>query len=366
MALLGRTLLNVLKVNPGFNAGGVLTLQVSLPTANYSSDERLVSFYLSLKSALDDRFGPGAVSIVDELPLTGDRGRGLVSVRPADARQEVVIRTASPDYFDVMRIPVIDGRSFESGDNSGVLPRVVVSQSAARSLFGAASPVGHQLWLTATAQAAEVVGVVGDVKHRALDETLLPTVYLAAWQAPSPSSIVVVRSPRPEADVVAAVREEGARLDGSVPVYRVRPMEDVVSASPGVPERRLLSAAFTSFALIAVVLSAIGLFGVAAHDVASRRTEFALRIALGADSTRILVGALSRGALMVGAGLALGGLLSIWATRALNTIVRPTGPGEVFSASVAAAVLVVTGAAAILPAARRAARTDALMVLRGE
>jgi ABC-type antimicrobial peptide transport system permease subunit len=143
-------------------------------------------------------------------------------------------------------------------------------------------------------------------------------------------------------------------------------MQDIVVASPGVPERRLLTAAFTSFALMAVVLSAIGLFGVAAHDVASRRTEFALRIALGADSMQILTGALRQGALMVGSGLALGGLLSIWATRALSTTGIATRQGDFASASVAAVVLMVTGAAAMLLPARRALRTDCLIVLRGE
>ena len=117
---------------------------------------------------------------------------------------------------------------------------------------------------------------------------LLPTVYLSAWQSPSRSSIVVVRSARPDADVIAAVREEVARLDRDLPVYRMRSMQDVVAASPGVPARRVLTATFMGFALLAVVLGGIGLFGVVAHDVACRRAELALRIALGADPMRIL------------------------------------------------------------------------------
>ena len=101
---------------------------------------------------------------------------------------------------------------------------------------------------------AEIIGVAGDVKHRALDEAFLPTVYLSAWQSPSRSNILVVRSPRPDADVVAAVREEVARLDRDLPVYRVRSMPDVVAASPGVPARRVLTATFMGFALLAIVL----------------------------------------------------------------------------------------------------------------
>jgi ABC-type antimicrobial peptide transport system permease subunit len=213
---------------------------------------------------------------------------------------------------------------------------------------------------------AEVIGVVGDVKHRALDEELMPTVYVSAWQSPSRSSILVVRSPRPDVEVIAAVREEVARLDRDLPVYRVRSMPDVVAASPGVPERRVLTATFMGFALLAVVLGGIGLFGVVAHDVASRRVELAVRIALGADPRRILMRTLGQGAWMVGAGLAVGGVLSIWAARALSSVVFAAGRFDPLNVAVAAAVLVGVGVGAVLPAARRAARTDPLIALRSE
>jgi putative ABC transport system permease protein len=139
-----------------------------------------------------------------------------------------------------------------------------------------------------------------------------------------------------------------------------------VAASPGVPARRVLTATFMGFALLAVVLGGIGLYGVAAHDVACRRAELALRIALGADPRRLLSATLGRGALMVGWGLVVGSLLSIWATRALRAVIVATDRLDVLSIGAAAAVLIVAGIAAVLPAARRAARTDPLMVLRAE
>ena len=213
---------------------------------------------------------------------------------------------------------------------------------------------------------AEVVGMVGDVKHRALDEAFLETVYLSSWQAPSHNVILVVRGRRPDADVVAAVREEVARLDRDVPVHGARTLQDVVAMSPGVPTRRVLTAAFMGFALLATVLAGIGLFGVVAHDVASRRPELALRLALGADPMRILVRTLGQGALMVGAGLVVGGVLSIWAARALSSVAFATGRFDLLNVAVAAAVLMVVGAVAVLPAARRAASTDPLSALRGD
>jgi ABC-type antimicrobial peptide transport system permease subunit len=139
-----------------------------------------------------------------------------------------------------------------------------------------------------------------------------------------------------------------------------------VAASPGVPARRVLTATFMGFALLAVVLGAIGLFGVVAHDVAARRGELALRVALGADPMRILSATFGQGAMMVGSGLAVGGLLSIWAARALSGVVVATNHFDILSIGVPAVVLLVVGAGAVLPAAWRAARTDPLIALRSE
>ena len=365
VTVLGRSLFSVLRVHPGFEASGVLTLQVALPSASYNRD-RVVEFYSALQSAVAQRLGPQAVSYIDEIPLTGDRGRTVASLRQTDEGREAVLRAVATGYFDVMRVPVVAGRGFEPRDNASAPPRVVVSESVAQRLFAAEPPIGRQVWLTATRQMAEIIGVVGDVKHRALDETTAPTVYLSALQAPSHGSIVVVRSSLPDADAIAAVREEVGRLDRNLPVYGTRPMLAVVAASPGVPARRVLTATFLGFALLAVVLGAIGLFGVVAHDVACRRTELALRIALGADASRLLRATLGQGAWMVGSGLMAGGLLSFWAARALGNVLVTADHWDALSIGGAALVLIIAGTPAVLPAAVRAARTDPLVALRAE
>jgi hypothetical protein len=263
-----------------------------------------------------------------------------------------------------MRIPVVAGRTFEARDNTSAPPRAVISESLAARLFASEPPIGRQVSIGRDGQIAEIIGVAGDVKHRTLDEAVLPTVYLSALQAPSRSSIVVIRSDRPDADAIAAVREEVARLDATLPVSRARSMQDVVAASPGMPARRVTTATFMAFAVLALVLGAIGLFGVAAHDVASRRTELALRIALGADPMRILGATLARGAVLVASGLAVGGVLSIWAARALGSAGFATDRLDALSIVVPVVTLLIAGTAAILPAARRAAKTDPLAVLR--
>lgn len=364
MALVGRTLFNVLAVNPGFDPRGVVALSVALPRASYPTDERVAAFHASLQRALTERLGQRRGSVIDEMPLTHDRGRRPVGVRENEMGREAVVRAAGPGYFEVMRIPIVSGRSFSDRDDSSAPPRAVISESLSRRLFEGQQPIGRQIRLGA--QTIEVVGVVGDVKHRALDDAPLPTVYVPALQVPSRGSIIVVRSDRAVDDVAAVVRTVVARLDGSLPVYGVASMQDVVNRSPGVPQRRMLATIFGAFALLAVCLSAVGLFGVAAHDVTARRFELAVRVAFGASPRHLLGATLGRGAVMVGLGLAVGGVLSIWAAPALGEMIATSGRADVLSVVAAAAVLIAAGVSAMLPAALRAARTDPLVAIRGE
>ena len=369
LSLVGRSLRHVLNLDPGFDARGVLTLGISVTSATkYPTTERVAAFFSTFHRALEQRLGPGTVSMINELPLTHDRGRGLFRIQATDPPVEMVRREVAPSYFDVMRIPIIAGRGFDARDDAAAPFRVVVSQSLAARWFAGEHPIGRQIRLGPAGRPAEVIGVVGDVKHRSLDdEASLPTVYFSAFRSPSRPMILVIRSQRPDAEVLAVVNEEKARLDAEMPVVRaLRPMQDVAAASPGLPVRRALTATFLGFTVLAIVLAGIGLFGVVAHDVAARRAELALRIALGAEPMRILMRTLAQGAWMVGAGLVAGAVLSIWAARSLSSVVFAADRFDPLNVAAAAAVLMVVGTAAVLPAARRAARTDPLSALRSE
>ena len=148
MTLLGRSLFTLLEVNPGFDADGALSLKVSLPSARYDNG-RVVAFYSALQGALEDRLGTGAISSVDEAPLTNDRGRRVVSLQPNAQGPDAVVRTVTPAYFDVMRVPILAGRSFDRGDSPSAPLRVVVSESLARRLSPVEQPIGRQVWLAA-------------------------------------------------------------------------------------------------------------------------------------------------------------------------------------------------------------------------
>jgi putative ABC transport system permease protein len=369
VVVVGRSLFAALAINPGFDPRGLLTMNVALPRAGYPTDDSVVSFYTSLEAALEERFGADAVAVVDEIPLTGDRGRRLIRPFPSHAGIEANTRAAGALYFRVMRIPVLAGRSFSQRDDAMSTPRAIVSQSLADRLFDGASPIGRQIWIGPVGppvQPTEIVGVVGDVKQGSLDEATVPTIYLSLRQAPSPGTHIVVRSSQPDAATVGTLREEVARLDRELPVYGVRTMNDVVARSRGVPARRVLASTFTGFAILAVVLCAIGLMGIVAHDVAARRTELALRLALGADPSRLLGATYLQAVTVLSAGVAIGAVLSIWTTRALGAAVVLRGGLDPLSVGVAVAVLAGVCAFAILPIARRASRTDPALALRGE
>jgi putative ABC transport system permease protein len=367
MAMVGRSLFGVLAVNPGFDASGVLAMNISLPGALYPEGPRTVTFYSAVQSALETRLGPGTTAIIDEIPLTGDRRRRIVRGSPASPDGiEANARSVNESYFHVMRIPLLAGRAFDARDNASGPARVIVSRSIGDRLFAGASAIGRTVYVGSPPRPAEIVGVVGDVKQGSLDEATVPTLYVPFPQEPSNGSHAVIRSALPDAVVVAALREEVARLDRDLPVYGVRSMADVVSRSRGVPARRVLAATFSGFAVLAVVLCGIGLMGIVAHDVAARRTELALRLALGANPQRLLGAAYLQGATVLGAGLLAGGAISYWTIRALGSAVSLRSGFDPLSIGLSIAVLVVVCACAIFPTARRASRTDPALALRGE
>jgi putative ABC transport system permease protein len=364
MVLIGRSLAALIDSDPGFRPDAVITMRVSLPAARYRGNAEEAAFYASLQGRLTERLGAATSSIVDELPLTGDGGRSLAGVDRTRTDAEPVVRTIGDTYFQVMGIGVVAGRSLDSRDNASAPPRAVVSRRLAERLFGASPAVGRQMWLAGPARMVDIVGVVDDVKHRALDEDPIDSAYLSTWQEPSRSSHIVVRADRPAEDVIAIVRDEVARLDPELPVYAPRSMDDVIAASPGMASRRILMGSFTSFAILALVLSAVGLFGVVAHDVASRRPELALRVALGATPARLVTATLRQGATIVASGVACGMLLFVWSGQLLASLAPVAARFDLASTVVSAGVLLAVGIGAALPAARRAARTDPLAALR--
>jgi predicted permease len=366
LAVVGRSLQGTFAIQPGFDTAHVLTAGVSLPPVRYPDRPRLAAFYEKLDQALSDRLGREHVAIVDELPLTGDSGRSVIGRTEGHADRESVVRVAGTSYFDVMQIPIVDGRGFDARDDRTAPLRAVISQSLARELFGESRSAGRRIWVAALGRMAEVVGVVGDVKHRALDEPALPTMYLAAWQQPSRTSRLVVRSSQPAADILSILRTEVERLDRELPVYGVRPMEDIVQTSPGIPTRRVMAACFLAFAALALVVAGLGIFGIVTHDLARRRFDFALRLALGANPAQLQQSIVRGAVAIVAAGLVPGVLLAIVVSRMLRSVLADIDSTDPVAFAAVAAVLFVVAGIAVAAPARRVTRTDPALVLRGD
>jgi hypothetical protein len=265
-----------------------------------------------------------------------------------------------------MRIPVLEGRGFDEQDDLSNPWRVVISESVARLLFGAAPAAGRSIWVAAIGATAEVVGVVGDVKHRAVDEPLISTLYLSAWQRPSPTSRLAVRSDLAAQDEIAILRADVARLDSQLPVYGVRPVTAIVAASPGMASRRVMASCFLAFAALALAVAGLGVFGIVADDLARRRFELALRVALGADIGRLQRSVVAHTSALVLTGIIPGVLLSFAAARLLRSAVADIEAADPVAFGGVAAVLVVVVAIAVAGPARRLARTEPALVLRGE
>ncbi len=366
LAVVGQSLHRTFDIDPGFDAVGVLTVGVSLPAARYPDQQRVAAFYQNLDQVLSGQLGRQNVALVDELPLTGDSGRSFVGARQGQTDRESVLRVAGTGYFDVMRIPIVDGRGFEGDDDRSVPARVVISQSIAHELFGDLPAAGRRIWVAALEGMAEVVGVAGDVKHRELDEPALSTIYLSAWQEPSRTSRIVVRSDRGASDILSILRTEVERLDRELPVYGVRPMEDYVQTSPGIPTRRVMAVCFLAFAALAVIVAGLGIFGIFTHELARRRFEFALRLALGANPAQLQGSMAGRAAALVAAGVVPGILLATVASRMLGSVLADIDSTDPVAFAAVAAVLFFVAGIAVAAPARRVARTDPALVLRGD
>ncbi len=362
VTLLGAAFVRVLNIAPGFDAGGVLALKLSLPAAAYP-DDKVVPFYAALQDAVKARLGGDLVSLINEVPLDGSVSRRVLRVRQLDdAGPEAVVREAAPDYFQVMHIRLIAGRSFDARDGASARRRIVISESLARALR-MENPIGQQIWYSTT-QPAEVVGIVADVKHQRLDETVEPTAYVPAAQSPSRGMVLVARSMRPDAYVVAAVREEVARLDPAIPVYGVAGLTDIVSRSRGMRERRVITATFAGFGVLAIVLAAVGLFAVTAHDVLSRQKEFALRIAIGARPARVTSHIIRQAGVMVVAGSIAGAVVSVLVNSGLVSAGFATARVSALALGLPTAVVVIGAVLALLPAMRAAMCADPSSILR--
>ena len=383
--LLIRALLRVQGVDPGFRAEGVLTLRTWLPLPRYEKTADRARFYREVLGETRALPGVAGAAYVSGLPMVmrggiwGIEAEGGEPGKPG-AGSTASIRYVTPGLFRALEIPVRRGRDVTEADTEGALSAAVVSESFAARYWPGEDPLGRRfrfgllggtrLAVLGAFQDRTVVGVVGDVRVRGLERTSEPQVYLPYLQAPegamgwyTPKDLVV-RSQLDTAALVPALRRIIARADPDQPVSDVRPLSEIVETETA--PRRVQVRVLGAFAGLALLLAGIGIHGLLAFTVSSRRPEIGVRLALGATREDVLGLVLRHGLRLGATGAALGLALAFAAGRGLEALLAGVSPRDLATFLAAAGVAVSTALLGSLLPAVRATRVDPLTVMRAE
>jgi predicted permease len=364
--LLLRSFLSVLAVNPGFRADNLLTMQIALPQTYATADQRR-ALYADLFAHIDALPGVTASGGTTRLPLGSTNVTTKIGVEgrntPPGEWPEVEFRRAVHDYFAAMGIPVLRGRGFEAADGPSAPPVVVINQTMARQLFGHDDPVGRRVRMGLDSPWSTIVGVIGDVRHSGLEAAPSPEMYIPARQGPPTNPFIVIRTAGDPAGLAAAVRGAVQAVDKTIATYDIRTMGQV--RSEAVSQRRFVLTLVAAFGVLALIMAAAGVYGVMALIVSERAGEIGIRLALGAQPSRVLRLIVVQGVVLAAAGIAAGIAAALALAPLLRTQlfgIRPLDP--LTMAAVPALLFAVAAIACYLPA-RRAVRIDPLATLRG-
>ncbi len=360
-----RSFVQLQRVPPGFEPDRVLTASISPMPARYMPAER-GEFWERTRDALRNTPGIERVGATSRLPLLpGNSRRGLaIGSLPANAQPVADYRTASPDYFGVMGIPLLRGRAFEDGDRENRPLVAVVSQSAAQAFWPGRDPIGERFQINVPGPDITVVGVVGDVHSASLELASQPTVYVPYRQDAFPFMTFTLKTQAGGAALANAIRAAVWSVDKDQPIGPVLTMDERRSNS--MVRRRYGVTLLTAFGSTAVLLAAVGLYGVLAFIVSNRRREIGVRIALGATAIDVVGEVLGHGLRLTGLGMAIGLALALAVTRLMSTLLFGIGPTDAATFAGAAALLALVAVAASLIPALRASRVDPLTALRDE
>jgi putative ABC transport system permease protein len=371
--LLLRSFTRLMQVPTGFKSEGVLTFRVALPAARYRTEQQRTAFYRQIAERLEALPGVSSAAAISFLPLTMAGRTTGVSVDgappPAPGQLRMVdFRSVSPGYFGAMSIPMRSGRDVAWNDTSETPPAIVVSETTARTFWPNQNALGKRLklgrpddnapWLT-------VVGIVGDVRQLDLVRVPRPAMYFPASQDQGTGDTLrdwVVRTSSDPAALVSAVRNAVWSVDAMLPITRAQPMAHLRTAATASQQFTLLLVGL--FAVLALVLAAIGLYGVIAYSVAQRTREIGIRVALGAHRGALLRVVLAHGARLAIAGLVVGTLAAFALTQFMSTLLFDVGARDPITFAGVALLLLVVSLMASFGPAYRATRVDPVVALR--
>ncbi len=368
--LLLRSFARLQKVDPGFHAQNVLTFGVSLPPARYAGMVQTSAFFHSLLERVATLPGVESAGAVDPLPFSGSNASGSfdiegLNIPPNGNEPHADQRVASPGYFAAMGIPLRQGRMLTDADRASAPRVVLIDDALARQYWKERNPIGQHVRRPGEKTWATVVGVVGHVQHNALDSQLRKgTLYWSYPQAPAQSLEFVMRTATSPLSLANAAQKEVSGLDKDVPIFDVKTMDERVAAS--LANRRFAAYLLAAFAGIAVVLAAVGLYGVMAQSVLQRSREIGVRMAMGAQSGDVLRMVLKQGVRLIAGGLAIGAAAALGLTSLMKSLLFGVRPADPFTFVAVAALLSIVSLAATYLPARRATHVDPVNTLRYE
>jgi putative ABC transport system permease protein len=367
--LMVRSFLRLQGVAPGFDASNLLTLRVLLPAAKYPEDGDVVGFFREATASLRTLPGVGSVTAVNSPPFAGlgTRTDFTIEGRPAPPVGEAPgtdVRIVDEEYFRTMNIPVLAGRTFTAREAMEDRRVAVINEAMARTHFPGENPVGKRLLVDLKPEPypTEIIGVVGDARYRTLEEELYPMVYWTPAQLADSSMTLILRTSVEPESLAAAARREILAIDKDQPVADVRTMESWLAES--VARTRFGTLLLGGFAGLALLLAAIGIYGVMSHSVTQRQSEIGLRMALGAQARDVLLLVIRQGLTLVLVGVALGLLGALALTRVLSSLLYGVSATDPLTfAGIALLLLAVSWVACYIPASR-AARVDPQIAMR--
>lgn len=372
--LLLRSFAHLLDVKPGFTTENLLTMQIGLPNASYQEPQKRAAFFQQLETSLRGAPEVASVGIVTRLPLMSSMNNitSFLAIEgrevPAGERPEIDFRRASTSYFQTMGIPLLSGRLVTEQDVTNNSRFVLINEAMAKRFWPGEDPIGKRIsTIVSSGQQIPwqtIVGVVGNVRHMGLDIEPRPEIYYHTNTQPPFGPVVVIRTTSDPKRLISIVRAKIRELDRDVPVSNVNTMEQLVAQS--VAQRRFGMFLLGIFALLALVLAAIGIYGVVSYSVTQRTQEIGVRMALGASASDVMKMVLRNGMTLalVGVGLGLVGALGL--TRLMSRLLFEVTPTDLTTFALVSAGLIVVALLACYLPARRAMKVDPLEALRYE
>jgi putative ABC transport system permease protein len=370
--LMTKSFIRLQQVDPGFEATNLLSMNIALPTSKYRPQQTNI-FYDQLIERLKNLPGVKSVAGIDVLPLSNSNvsSRFLIEGAPfvplAD-RPYAGLRVVTPDYFQTMSIPNLKGRSFTEQDRENTPRVIIVNEALASRYWPNEDPIGKRLLLSEEGQGKqewlEIVGVVGNVRHKAIEMESMEEVYLPYKQSPGNFMNLVVRTTSDPASMAPAIRGQVLSVDKDQPVSDIMTMDQRVAKS--VAAKRFVMFLLGAFSILALALAAVGIYGVMSYLVTQRTQEIGVRMALGAQRLDVLTLVVKKGMALAMIGTAIGLVASLALTRLMRSLLFEVTPTDWLTFVIASTVLLIAALLASYIPARRATKVDPLTALRYE